>query len=228
MRPRTAVLLAAGLATALALPLLIGTSATASPAGPVRRAAAPAAAAAAAADTKLMVRYAVRNTCTVYPNYPKPGVVGNSGRTWRIPQGKSLIWRYNVNRDWALVSDPSRARRTFPWWGFTRRDCIGRSIRQADYPAGKPVPTRILEGRSRQGAHGWRRVDFSVAPAPVVRRHRLTSTATLRDPVNFAIGNAFPGWTVEVTGRTRSNGHWVLVHLPNAERWGYMEADNLH
>lgn len=229
MRSRNAALLAVGLATAVALPLLVGTSATASPARSAHGAAAPEAAAPAApaaARTKLMIRYAVRSTCTVYPNYPKQGVVGNSGRTWTIPAGKSLIWRYNVNREWALISDPSRAKRTFPWWGFTRRDCIGRSIRQSAYPAGEPVPSRILEGRSQRSS-GWRPVDFSVAPAAVVRRHKLTSTATLRDPANFVIGNGFPGWTVEVTAKTRSNGHWVLVHLPNAKRWGYMEAINL-
>jgi hypothetical protein len=223
MRPRNAVLLAVGLATAVALPLLAGGGAGATgQVSPQVAAAAPAAAA-----PKLMVRYATRSTCTVYPNYPKEGVVGNSGRTWTIDPGKSLIWRYNVNDTWALISDPARAKKTFPWWGFTRRDCIGLSIPQKDYPAGVPVPDRILEGRSGVTPSGWRKVDFSVAPAPVVRRQRVNSTATLRDPANFAIGNLFPQWTVEVTGKTRSDGHWVEVYVPNAKRWGYVEASNL-
>ena len=175
-----------------------------------------------------MMRYLVKSTCTVYPNYPKDGVIGNDGHSWTVaPNGRrSVIWRYNVDSTWALISDPSRAKEQFPWWGFTRRDCLGASVAQKDYPAGQPVPSRILEGRS-QRASGWRSVDFNVAPAPVTGRHKLDSGATLRDPANFVIGNVLPGWTVEVTGRTRSNGHWVEVHVPNARRWGYIEQSNL-
>lgn len=223
MRVRTLALLATGVATAVVVPLLVNTSAGAVPAT------APSAAAdanATAARAKLMMRYATVGTCTVHPNYPKEGVVGNESRTWTVAPGRSVIWRYNVNETWAMISDPSRAKKTFPWWGFTRRDCLGLSVEQKDYPAGVPVPSRILEGRS-QRASGWRPVDFSVAPAPVVRRHRLDSTATLRDPANFAIGNVFPGWTVQVTSRTRNRGHWVEVYVPNAKRWGYVEAVNL-
>lgn len=229
MRLRNAALLAVGLATAVAVALLADTGATARPASASLPAAASAPstyAAASARRKKLLIRYATKSTCTVYPNYPKPGVVGNSGRIWHVPAGRSIIWRYNVNSRWALISDPSRAKRTFPWWGFTPRGCIGRSVRQTDYPAGRPVPSRILEGRS-QRASGWRTVDFSVTPARVVRRQRIGSTATLRDPANFVTGNLFPRWTVDVTGRTRSNGHWVEVYVPNAKRWGYIQAANL-
>jgi hypothetical protein len=177
---------------------------------------------------KLLVRYATTAPCVIHPNYPKAGVVGNAGRTWTVPAGRSIVWRYNVNATWAAVSDPDRAaRKQFPWWGFTRSACIGRSIRQAGYPAGVAVPGRILSGRSQQAA-GWRDVVFSVPPAPVTARHRrITGNGTLRDPANFVIGNVFPGWHVEVTGRTRSGGHWVEVYVPNARRWGYIESGNL-
>jgi hypothetical protein len=188
----------------------------------------PSRAGAAPHTAKLLVRYSTTSPCTIYPNYPKAGVVGNAGRTWTIGADKTIVWRYNVNATWAVVSDPVRAqRKQFPWWGFTRSGCIGRSIQQTGYPAGQPVPSRILSGRSQQ-ASGWRTVVFRVPPAPVTARHRrVTGNGTLRDPANFVIGNVFPGWHVDVTGRTRSNGHWVEVYVPNARRWGYLEAGNL-
>ncbi|GAA0365077.1 hypothetical protein GCM10009530_13540 [Microbispora corallina] len=181
---------------------------------------------AAAARTKLFVVYGARGACTVHFNYPRPGVVANG--TFTIPAGRHLIWRYNVDSDWALVSDPSRADRTFPWWGFTRRDCIGRSVKQKGYPAGVPVPRRIQEGRSNVSPTGWRAVGFALPAAPIVeRRRKVTRNATLRDEANFVIGNVPAGWHVHLTRTSRSNGHWVYVFVPNAQRWGYMERTAL-
>ena len=178
-------------------------------------------------DTKLFVKYTTTSTCAVYLNYPKEGVLGN-GSPWTVPPRETVIWRYNVNSTWALISYPKRAHETFPWWGFTRRDCIGTSIEQSDYPAGQAVPERVLEGRSRVADSGWRPVDFSVAPAPVVASGReVVRDATLRDPANFVIGNVPASWHVDVTSETRSNGHWVEVYVPNAKRWGYVERDAL-
>jgi len=179
-------------------------------------------------STKLLVRYETKSPSTIYPNYPKSGVVGNQGRTWTIGGGKQIIWRYNVNSTWAAVSDPARAAaKQFPWWGFTPVGCIGNSVRQTGYPAGRPVPKRILQGRSQQ-ASGWRTVDFSVAPAKITASHqRVNCNATVRDPANFVIGNVFPDWHVDVTGKTRTGGHWVEVYVPNAKRWGYIEHSAL-
>ena len=184
-------------------------------------------------STKLLIRYAAKSDCTVVPNYPASGVTGNSARTWTIPAGKTVIWRYNVDATWALVSDPVRAsdparvEKELPWWGFTRRDCIGLSVKQKDYPAGIAVPDRLLEGRS-QKASGWRPVKFDQPGARVTNNHKkVTSNGTLRDPANFVVGNVFAGWHVHLTDKTRSNGHWVLVYVPNAQRWGYIERAHL-
>jgi hypothetical protein len=98
---------------------------------------------------KLLVRYATDGTCVIVPNDPTKGVVGNDAAQWSIPTGKTIIWRYNADHTWAAVSDPVRAKNgQFPWWGFTRRDCIGKSIKQSGYPAGVDVPSSILQGRS--------------------------------------------------------------------------------
>ena len=37
------------------------------------------------------------------PDYPKPGVTGQK-LGWTIPKGATIIWRYNVNEIWSLVS----------------------------------------------------------------------------------------------------------------------------
>jgi hypothetical protein len=160
----------------------------------------------------LLVKYDTRSTCTVYMNYPKSGVVDNL--TWTIPPGhKNIIWRYNVNSTWAAVSDPARAKRQFPWWGFTRQSCIAGA------------PKRILEGRSNEIASGWRPVSFDVASAPVVaHHHKIKSHATLRDPNNFVIGNVRSTWHVDVTSRTRDRS-WVEIYVPNAKQWGYVQAN---
>jgi hypothetical protein len=178
-------------------------------------------------DTRLFVRHAAASDCTVLPNYPGEGVIGNNAGAWTIPAGKSVIWRYNVDETWSLVSDPSRPHVQFPWWGFTRRDCIGESIEQQKYPAGQPAPQRIREGRS-QHPSGWHSVQFDMPTAPVIETKRATSNGTLRDPVDFVVGNVFEDWTVHVTSETRSNGHWVLVYVPNAQRWGYIERTHLN
>ena len=175
---------------------------------------------------KLMVKYETKSACTVHLNYPKEGVVGD--RTFTVPAGKSIIWRYNVNANWALISYPSQAHETFPWWGFTTRDCIGKSVKQKGYPAGQSVPDKILEGSSRVAQSGWRPVHFTMPPATVVAQHkRVNRNATLRDDANFVIGNVPEGWHVDVTNITRSKGHWVEVYVPNAKRWGYIERATL-
>jgi hypothetical protein len=180
-----------------------------------------------AAKVKLFVWYETKSACEVLPNYPKPGVKGQ-GLGWTIPAGDSVIWRYNVNDTWALVSDPSRAKKHFPWWGFTRRSCIGKSKSQTDYPAGVSVPSRIREGRSRVADSGWRSVDYDQGPETIVDHGvRVKRNATLRDRANFVVGNVFGGWRVDVTNLTRSKGHWVYVYSPSARKWGYIEAYKL-
>jgi hypothetical protein len=185
------------------------------------------AAAAATAKPKLFVKYTTKSTCTVYLNYPKDGVIAN--HTFTVPSARNIVWRYNVNSTWALISYPARQHVEYPWWGFTRRDCIGKSVKQAGYPAGRPIPDRILEGRSRVTTSGWRAVTFNLPAAPIVAHHqRINHNATLRDDVNFVIGNVPEGWHVDITGHTRANGHWVKVYVPNAKRWGYIEQSKLH
>ena len=180
-----------------------------------------------AAKVKLFVWYETVSACEVLPNYPKPGVKGQ-GLAWTIPAGDSVIWRYNVNDTWSVVTDPSRAGDHFPWWGFTRRSCIGDSKEQTDYPAGVPVPTRVREGRSRVADSGWRAVDYDQGPEAIVKHGvRVKKSATLRDRANFFVGNVFAGWKVDVTSLTRSKGHWVYVYSPSARKWGYVEKYKL-
>ena len=181
----------------------------------------------AAAKAKLFVVYEASADCVVYPNYPKPGVKGQK-LGWTIPKGDTVIWRYNVNDSWAVVSDPSRSRKRFPWWGFTRKSCIGRSKTQKDYPAGIPVPSRVRQGRSHVASSGWREVDYDQGPAAIVQHGvRLRKNGTLRDRANFVVGNVFAEWHVDVTGITRSGGHWVYMYSPAARKWGYVEAEKL-
>lgn len=192
-----------------------------------RAAAAPPATASAKRKKRLIVYYRARTDCTIYPNYPKPGVVGNESRIWSVPAGRRIKWRYNVNSEWAAVSDPARSEADqFAWWGFTRKSCIGASIKQSGYPEGVPVPSRILEGRSAVRASGWRSVDFSVTPASVVaggRSQKVNANATLRDPADFFIGNVYDGWHVDRTAQYDSKRVWVVVYSPQAKRWGYVQ-----
>jgi len=181
----------------------------------------------AAANPGLFVKYRTQTTCAVYLNMPGGDVLGNS-HPFTVPAGRTLIWRYNVDATWAVVSYPTRAHKQFPWWGFTRRSCIGTSVRQSDYPAGVAIPNTIRQGRSNVTASHWRPVVFSVPAAPIQHRKvRMGRDATLRDPANFVIGNVPAGWHVDVTGVTRSNGHWVEVYVPNAKRWGYVQRTAL-
>lgn len=175
----------------------------------------------------LFVWYRVKRDCDVLPNYPKPGVKGQK-LGFRITAGTNVIWRYNVNDTWALVSSPSRAYDEFPWWGFVKRSCIGLSIAQSDYAAGYHIPTRKLQGRSCQTKSGYRGVDFHLGPETVARASvKVKHRGTMRDGANFVVGHVFAGWHVDVTHVTRSNGHWVYVYAPAARRWGYIERDKL-
>src|SRR5215218_8376418 len=121
-----------------------------------------------AEDVKLFVWYEAKADCEVFPNYPKAGVKGQ-GFAWTIAAGDSIIWRYNINDTWAVVTDPHRSKQTFPWWGVTRRSCIGKSKEQEGYPQGISVPSRILEGRSHEYSSGWRPVEFGQGPETIVR-----------------------------------------------------------
>lgn len=180
-----------------------------------------------ASDTKLFVWYETKTDCEVFPNYPKPGVKGQK-LGFTVPAGQSIIWRYNVNETWAVVTDPKRANAKFPWWGFTRRSCIGKSKKQKDYPSGVAVPKRVREGRSKVADSGWRFVDYDQGPEAIVESNvRVDKNGTLRDRVNFVVGNVFAGQRVDVTGLTRSKGHWVYVYSPSARKWGYIEARKL-
>lgn len=181
----------------------------------------------ASSDTKLFVKYRVKSTCTVYPNYPKAGVKGQQ-LAWTVPVDDNLVWRYNVNSTWAVVQDPSRANSHFPWWGFTRRTCLGKSVEQQDYPTGVGVPTKIRQGRSHVASDGWRHVDYDQGPETIVDHDvRVKKNGTLRDRANFVVGNVFAGWKVDVTSLTRTGGHWVYVYSPSARKWGYVEAEKL-
>lgn len=172
---------------------------------------------------KLLIRYATKRTCVLYPNYRKKGTA------WKISAGHSIIWRYNIDHKWAMVSDPHRAkRRHYPWWGVTLRGCIGKSIKQTGYPAGRPVPHRVLQARSRVAKSGWRRVIWKVPAGPIVRRNiAVRRNATLRDPANLVLGNVASHTKVHRTSTTRSKGFWVKVYVPKLHRYGYIEANKL-
>ncbi len=175
--------------------------------------------------SKYFVRYILTDDCDVYPNYPKPGVKGQKFK-WQVDQGSQMVWRYNVNDTWAVVQDPRRAeKKKFPWWGFAKRSCLGKSTEQHDYPSGVSLPTAIKIGRSRKkGSCGWAKVTYDQGPVNVVRHDvRVKRNATLRDATNFLVGNVFAGWKVDVTNHTRKDGHWVYVYSPSARKWGYIE-----
>ncbi|WP_218004823.1 hypothetical protein [Actinomadura macra] len=195
---------------------------------------------AAKRQQNLFLRYVTAGPCTVYLNYPKSKVKGN-GHPLTVPAGQQIIWRYNIDAKRAMISIPARAH-NYPWWGVTDRSCIGKSIRQwlirektakgwkvvKRYPAGRPIPNRIKQGRSNQ-ADGWRKVYFPETSARIVARHQQTHrNATLRDRHNFVIGNVPANWHVNVSSAYRSGRHWVKVYVPNAKRWGYIESSVLH
>lgn len=183
----------------------------------------------------LIVRYHVVSNCTVLANYP----VNPGGRQWTIPAGRSINWRYNVTSRVAAVSDPAGQAKGFPWWGFvTDSTCIGTSVgqtgsyqifhngrwetRTVSYPAGRPVPKRILSGRSQFPPY-WRAVDWHPSHGAVpAAKHKMAHNATLRDVANrFVIGNVFARWQVRPTS-ARSGG-MAKVYVPALHRWGWLQ-----
>jgi len=184
----------------------------------------------AARDVALILDYTVAKTCQVYENYPKEGVIGNDP-AWRIAPGEIVAWRYNVNTHYAMISDKKyRKSPTHAWWGFVDPTCIGTSVGgepfptpTSSYPAGRPAPQRILEGRSAVEADHYRTVDFRVTPGSVVdSRQEISSKGTLRDAANrFVIGNVDAGWHVHRTAER--NAGWTKVYVPNAKRWGWVQ-----
>lgn len=179
----------------------------------------------------LLVTYALQKPCVVQANYPlNPG-----GRQQTVTSGK-IIWRYNVSRTVAAVAIPGA---NFPNWGFvTDRTCIGKSTGQTGsyqifhnghwvtkatppYPAGQPVPNRILSGRSQFKPY-WKHVDWrpSHGAIPAAKR-RLGHNATLRDAANqFVIGNVYASWQVRPTSQ-HSHG-MTKVYVPALHRWGWL------
>ena len=190
---------------------------------------APPANAAAPRRISLILDYRVTQSCQVFPNYPNPGVKGNQ-IGWTISPGDIVSWRYNVNGHWAMISDKKFEHSAHPWWGFTPRQCIGVSVGgehfptpTSVYPAGRPIPSRILQGRSAVVASHFRAVDFQPAPGHVINAHKLvTSLGTIRDARGrFVLGNVVPGWHVQQTDEHA--GSWTKVYVPNAKRWGWVE-----
>lgn len=178
---------------------------------------------ASSATSELFFYYATTSNCQVYPNYPKAELPWTS-LAWSVPQGKSVIWRYNVNETFAMVTDPERAKNgQFPWWGFAPRACLGKTIAQKNAPAGQPLPTRIKEGRSQQ-ADGWRPVDFDMAAMPVKATLHVKNHATLRDPAHFVVGNCGKDMDVDVS---QVLGQWAFVECKLVGRRGWIEVGKL-
>ena len=191
------------------------------------------ASAAGSRSISLILEYKVTKTCTVHPNYPKDGVIGND-LGWQIAPTDIVAWRYNVNSTWSMISDKKYRNTKHPWWGFVHRDCLGTSVGgehfptpTSHYPAGEPVPQRILQGRSAVEADHYRTVVFRVPEGHVTNDHRAVKTmGTLRDAANrFVIGNVFGGWHVHSTNQ-HDHG-WTKVYVPNAKRWGWVQDIHL-
>jgi hypothetical protein len=136
-----------------------------------------------------------------------------------------------------MISDKKYRRNTsgHPWWGFVQRSCIGGSVGgehfptpASSYPAGQPVPQRLLQGRSNsnEAVDHYRKVDFSPASGRVVNDHKkVNSMGTLRDGAHFVIGNVLPGWHVHTTDQHQAG--WVKVYVPNAKRWGWIRESHI-
>ena len=191
-----------------------------------------------ATRTSLIIEYTVTATCDVYPNYPKAGVVMNT--PWQINPGDIVGWRYNVSADpnstYAMVSDRKYRTSDHPWWGFVKRTCIGTSTGtdsngnpqhyptlSDNYPAGQPVPSRQLEGRSQSAELGyWRPVDFSPAAGSSAGNVTVKSNGTLRDyPNRFVIGNVLKTQVLHPTHVHKLG--WTFVYAPDALRWGWVQ-----
>jgi hypothetical protein len=182
----------------------------------------------------LIVTYHVTKDCTVTANYPtNPG-----DHKWVVPRGATIAWRYNVNSKIAAVSDPARAD-DFPHWGFvTDSSCIGTSTGQntfyeiyhdqqwvkqpISYPAGRPMPKRVLSGRSQYAPY-WRSVDWHPDHGAVPGAQRaLGHDRTLRDaPHRFVIGEVYAAWQVRPTD-IRQDGY-TKVYVPSLHRWGWLQ-----
>lgn len=186
-------------------------------------------------NIQLILDYRVARDCPVYPNYPDQGVIGND-IGWKITPKDIVAWRYNVNDTWAMISDKKYRNNSkqHPWWGFVQRNCIGGSVGgehfptpTSHYPAGQPIPNRVLEGRSAQTSDQYKKVDFRPSPGHVVNDHKkITSMGTLRDGANnFVIGNVLPNWHVHLTDQ--HNAGWTKAYVPNAKRWGWVEDKHL-
>jgi hypothetical protein len=180
----------------------------------------------------LVVGYTTVADCVISPNYQR------ASGAWTIPAGQTINWRYNVTSRVAAVSDPAGHAKGFPWWGFTQdSSCIGVSVGQrghydvfhdgrwvrhdVSFPAGRPMPRRILSGRSQFEPY-WRAVDWRIGhgdiPSHLVR---MTHNATLRDrPNRFVIGNVLDGWRVRA-GSAHPSG-WTRVYVPVLRRWGWV------
>ncbi|WP_344450039.1 GW dipeptide domain-containing protein [Actinocorallia aurantiaca] len=194
----------------------------------------------------LQLRYKITKPCLIYYNHPGRTVGSNPSWTFRPGKGKkptTIKWRYNADTRWAVVSVGGKG---YPHWGYTDRrpghTCLGASIRQPAtvtrnaatgkwtvpftyYPAGRPVLKRIGEGRSNRASSGWLRVDQRPASTRIARRGVVTDeNATLRDRVNFVIGNVPAGTAVDVSSEKRSGGHWTKVRFPAIKGWGYIET----
>jgi hypothetical protein len=187
----------------------------------------------------LIVKYHVTGNCVIHANYPNNHAAPNGKRTtWSVPAGKTIYWRYNVTSKVAAISDPNVS--DFPHWGFVEdRGCIGTSTgqtgsyqifhkgkwekRTVKYPAGKPVPNRILSGRS-QFKPFWRAVDWHPSHGAVPSKSRkMKHNGTLRDAANrFVIGNVYKGWTVKPTGS--HSGGMTKVYVPALHRWGWLQV----
>jgi hypothetical protein len=182
----------------------------------------------------LIVTYHVEKDCTVHANYP----INPGDRIWVIRKGATIAWRYNVTSTIAAVSDPALAN-DFPHWGFVAdSSCIGTSTGQntfyeiyhngqwvkknISYPAGRPMPKRILSGRSQYEPH-WRAVDWHPGHGAVPGAQRtLGHNRTLRDaPHRFVIGNVYAQWQVRPTS-VHQDGY-TKVYVPSLHRWGWLQ-----
>jgi len=183
----------------------------------------------------LLVKYTTVSDCVVHANYPVPA---GHDRTWTVTKGMNIIWRYNVTGMVAAVADPNQ--KGFPHWGFvTDRSCIGTTVgQQSTYkvyhhgkwvvhktpkiPAGEPVPSRILSGRSQFWPY-WVKVDWRPSHGAIPTPQRtMTANHTLRDVPNaFVVGNVYKGWHVRTTAIHRQG--YTKVYVIALNRWGWLQ-----
>lgn len=249
--PHLRASVAVGIAASVTL-LSGAAQAAGSPSAPVARpATALAAKPTAKRETKwvLQLRYQITKPCKIYFNHPSHTTGVN--KSWTLTPHKgtkgkptTVKWRYNADHKWAVISVGGHG---YPHWGYTDRTkkhtCLGTSIHQAEkvakdpetnkwtvpvsyYPAGRPVPSRIGSGRSREiGATeqhvGWRDVEQRPSGAKIIRRVTTDENVTLRNKAKFVIGNVPKNWRVGLTRSTLKNGHWTKVKVYKLGRWGW-------